>query len=140
MKALIYKDYGGPEVMALTDIPESQTGQRDVKVRVHAAGLNPVAGLDVMYARRPRARRDRDLGAGPARLAQALGLTGADDGSDLVRGPVRILDDGVPPPAEPEWTTRIGLAPGRGDEHPWRCVVPGSPYVSPVRPRRPPVA
>ncbi len=42
MKALIYKDYGGPEVMALTDLPEPQPGQRDVKVRVHAAGLNPV--------------------------------------------------------------------------------------------------
>jgi len=42
MKALIYKDYGGPEVMELTDIPDPQTGQRDVKVRVHAAGLNPV--------------------------------------------------------------------------------------------------
>ncbi len=42
MKALIYKDYGGPEVMGLTDIPEPQTGQRDIKVKVHAAGLNPV--------------------------------------------------------------------------------------------------
>ena len=42
MKALIYKDYGGPEQMTLTEIPEPQAGQRDVKVRVHAAGLNPV--------------------------------------------------------------------------------------------------
>ncbi len=42
MKALVYKDYGGPEVMSLTDIPEPPTGQREVKVRVHAAGLNPL--------------------------------------------------------------------------------------------------
>jgi NADPH:quinone reductase-like Zn-dependent oxidoreductase len=42
MKALVYKDYGGPEVMALTEIPDPQTTQRDVKVRVYAAGLNPV--------------------------------------------------------------------------------------------------
>lgn len=42
MKALVYKSYGGPEVMALSDIPEPQTGQRDVKVQVYAAGLNPV--------------------------------------------------------------------------------------------------
>jgi DNA-3-methyladenine glycosylase len=90
----------------------------------------PVEGVAVMYRRRPAARRDRDLGSGPARLAQALALTGADDGVDLVRGPVRILDDGTPPPVEPEWTTRVGLAPGRGDDRPWRCFVRGNPHVS----------
>jgi len=42
MKALIYKDYGGPEQMALSDIGEPQCGQREVKVRVHAAALNPL--------------------------------------------------------------------------------------------------
>ena len=51
--------------------------------------------------RRRRARRERDLCSGPARLTQALGITGAHDGADLVRGPVRILDDGVPPPRRP---------------------------------------
>jgi DNA-3-methyladenine glycosylase len=90
----------------------------------------PVAGIPAMRARRPAARRDRDLCSGPARLAQALGLTGADDGTDLRRGPVRILDDGEPPPDEPVWSARIGLAPGKGDRHPWRCHVPGNPHVS----------
>jgi len=42
VKALVYKDYGGPEMMAFTDLGEPQTGQREVKVRVHAAALNPV--------------------------------------------------------------------------------------------------
>ncbi len=92
----------------------------------------PVDGIEVMRARRPAARRDRDLTSGPAKLTQAVGLSGAHDGVDLVarRGPVRVLDDGVAPPADPDWTTRIGLAPGRGDEHPWRAVVPGHPYLS----------
>jgi len=90
----------------------------------------PVSGVDVMRARRPRARRDRDLAAGPARLTQALGVTGADDGADLRRGTLRVLDDGVAPPADVVWTTRIGLASGRGDDHPWRCVVADSPYLS----------
>lgn len=92
----------------------------------------PVDGIEAMRARRPAARRDRDLASGPAKLTQALGLTGVHDGVDLVarRGPVRILDDGVPPPAEPCWTARIGLAPGRGDEHPWRVTVPGHPHLS----------
>ena len=90
----------------------------------------PVAGLDVMRARRVKARRDRDLLAGPARLCQAFAITGDANGNDLVRGPIRILDDGVPPPAAPGISTRIGLAAGRGDEHPWRFVVPDDPNLS----------
>jgi DNA-3-methyladenine glycosylase len=102
----------------------------------------PVEGIEAMRARRPAARRDRDLASGPAKLTQALGLSGAHDGTDLIpghgrgaipghgRGRVWILDDGVAPPAEPRWTTRIGLAPGRGDEHPWRATVPGHPHLS----------
>jgi len=90
----------------------------------------PVDGIEVMRERRPKARRDRDLLAGPARLCQAFGLTGADNGADLVRGAVRIHDDGVVPPAAPGVSTRIGLAAGRGDDHPWRFYVPGDPNLS----------
>ncbi len=90
----------------------------------------PVDGIEVMRERRVKARRDRDLLAGPARLCQALGISGDHNGVDLVRGPVRILDDGVAPPAEPGVSTRIGLSPGRGDEHPWRYFVPGDPNLS----------
>jgi DNA-3-methyladenine glycosylase len=90
----------------------------------------PVDGIEIMRDRRVKARRDRDLLAGPARLCQAFGLTGVDNGTDLVRGPVRIVDDGVPPPAEPGISTRIGLARGRGDESLWRYFVPGDPNLS----------
>jgi DNA-3-methyladenine glycosylase len=93
-------------------------------------GAAPVEGIEVMRSRRVKAHRDRDLLAGPARLCQAFGLTGADNGTDLVRGPIRIYDDGVPPPSAPGISTRIGLATGRGDEHPWRYFVPGDPNVS----------
>jgi len=90
----------------------------------------PIAGVDEVRRRRPAARRDRDLASGPARLTQALGIDGTFDGTDLVRGPVRILDDGTPPPSAPAWSTRIGLSPGKGDTHPWRCFVPANPHVS----------
>jgi DNA-3-methyladenine glycosylase len=90
----------------------------------------PVDGIDVMRERRVKARRDRDLLAGPARLCQAFGLTGSDNGADLVRGPVRVYDDGIAPPAVPGISTRIGLSPGRGDDHPWRFYVPGDPNLS----------
>jgi DNA-3-methyladenine glycosylase len=94
----------------------------------------PVEGLDVMRVRRAKARRDRDLLSGPARLAQAFGLDRADNGVDLVQGPVRIVDDGVPPPDPPGISTRVGLAAGKGDTFPWRYYVRGDPNVS-ARPR-----
>lgn len=97
--------------------------------------LHPTEGLAVMWSRRPKAKRERDLCSGPARLAQALGLTGAFDGTDLSRGPVVLLDDGTPPPKRPGNSVRIGLSPGKGDESLWRWWVPGDPNVSgPVRP------
>ena len=92
--------------------------------------LHPMEGLDAMWSRRPKARRERDLCSGPARLTQALGLTGTLDGTDLARGPVLLLDDGTPPPPEPENSVRIGLSPGKGDKSPWRWWVPGDPNVS----------
>src|SRR5690606_17260426 len=72
--------------------------------------LEPAVGLDRMRLARPAARSDRDLCRGPARLAQALGIDGAADGTDLVAGPFLILDDGTPPPARPVATTRIGIS------------------------------
>jgi DNA-3-methyladenine glycosylase len=90
----------------------------------------PLAGLDVMRARRPAARRDRELCAGPARLASAFGIDRADDGIDLVRGPIGIHDDGTAPPARPRRTVRVGLRPGRGDRERWRWFVPGVAEVS----------
>jgi DNA-3-methyladenine glycosylase len=90
----------------------------------------PVDGVAVMRERRVKARRERDLLAGPARLCQAFRITGADNGTDLVRGPIRIVDDGLAPPVAPGVSTRIGLAPGRGDDQPWRFFVPGDPNLS----------
>jgi DNA-3-methyladenine glycosylase len=97
-------------------------------------GGAPVEGIDVMRSRRHLARRDRDLASGPARLTQSLGVTGAQNGADLVRGPVRVLDDGVPSPRWPGRSTRVGLKPGEGDGFPWRWFVRDEPNVSPGRP------
>jgi DNA-3-methyladenine glycosylase len=90
----------------------------------------PVEGWDLIRRRRPAARRDRDLGSGPARLAQALGLDRSHDGATLLRGPLGIFDDGVPPPRRPGRSTRVGLAPGRGDSARWRWFVSGNEQVS----------
>lgn len=92
--------------------------------------LAPMDGLETMSTRRARARRDRDLCSGPAKLCQALGIDGTDDGADLVtvdRG-LELLDDGTPPPSAPGTSRRIGLS--KGVELPWRFYVEGEPNLS----------
>lgn len=93
----------------------------------------PIEGLDVMRARRPAARRDRDLCSGPARLAQAFGIAKEQNGASLVRGELGIYDVGVEPPARPGRSPRIGLAEGRGETSRWRWFVPGNEHVSRYR-------
>jgi len=95
--------------------------------------LAPVSGLAAMRDARVGASRERDLCRGPARLTQALGISGADDGADLVSRSARIhvLDDGVAPPDEPACGPRVGLSVAV--EVPWRFWVPEDPHVSPFR-------
>lgn len=90
--------------------------------------LEPLRGLEQMRIARTKARRDRDLCSGPAKLCQALGIDGGFNGADLRRGPVRIADDGVAPPSGPANATRIGLTAGA--DLAWRWYVAGSPHVS----------
>jgi NADPH:quinone reductase-like Zn-dependent oxidoreductase len=40
MKALVYRRYGGPEVLELTDVPPPVPREREVLVRVHSASIN----------------------------------------------------------------------------------------------------
>lgn len=41
MKAIQIKEFGGPEVLQLVDIPEPLPAAQEVRVTVHAAGVNP---------------------------------------------------------------------------------------------------
>lgn len=58
-------------------------------------------GIGIARARRPAATRDRDLARGPARLAQALGLTMDDDGERLGPAGTRLALDLASPLAPP---------------------------------------
>ena len=77
-------------------------------------------GIDLMRHRRA-GRADRDLTNGPAKLCQAFGLSGDDDGRDLVTDPgLGLFDDGSP--ARPDARhARIGIRVGL--DRPWRWVV-----------------
>ncbi|WP_202908950.1 DNA-3-methyladenine glycosylase [Cognatilysobacter segetis] len=105
-------------------------GEAGEGVAVLLRALEPIGGLALMRAARPAASADRDLCRGPARLCAAFGIDGEDDGLDLTvaAGRLRIVDDGVPPPAQPVVATRGGIS--RAVEAPWRWYVPGSPFVS----------
>jgi DNA-3-methyladenine glycosylase len=99
-----------------------------VAVLIRAA--EPIAGLDLIRAARPAAKRDRDLCSGPARLCQAFGIDRRLDGADLVTADhgLAIIDDGVPPPDVPAVGPRIGIR--HAAEEPWRYYVRGNPHVS----------
>ncbi|MGZ4258644.1 MAG: DNA-3-methyladenine glycosylase, partial [Gaiellaceae bacterium] len=90
----------------------------------------PTHGLEQMRARRG-CDDPRLLCAGPGRLCQALGITGAEDGLPLDRPPFAIL----PREHEPEIARapRIGIT--RAREHPWRLCEAGSRYLSRGLPR-----
>lgn len=93
----------------------------------------PVLGADLMRRRRG-AVADRLLASGPARLAQALGIGKPQNGASLLRGGEMWCAEDEHTQAlrwgEVSQTTRIGLGPGRGDDIPWRFVVPGHPHAS----------
>ena len=94
--------------------------------------LEPVAGLDLMRARRAARRRgagrltDRELANGPGKLCDALGITLAHNRADLIRSSLRVESGG--PPAAVVWTPRVGISVGT--DRFWRCFVKDSAHVS----------
>lgn len=88
-----------------------------------------VDGAELARLRRPAARADAELARGPARLASALGATGAQNGADLLDpdAPLRLL---LPDraPAEVARGPRVGVSAGAED--PWRFWLAGDPTVS----------
>ncbi|MEM8512894.1 DNA-3-methyladenine glycosylase [Massilia sp. MP_M2] len=100
----------------------------------HGAGvliraLEPVAGLDIMRARRA-ALDERALCSGPGKLCQALGVTRAHDGMALAGASFALL------PAAPGLVVvegaRIGIS--KAVDVPWRFGLAGSRFLSrPIR-------
>ena len=92
--------------------------------------LEPMAGLEAMRAARGSRIVDRDLCRGPGRLAQAMGITGADDGIDLLAKDGRFaLRRAFETPAhDVHATPRIGIS--KAVDAPWRWVLRGSRFGS----------
>jgi DNA-3-methyladenine glycosylase len=90
-----------------------------------------VAGEDEARARRPHARSWAELARGPARLADCLGLTGADTGLDLLAraAPLRLRLGPVAP--DVDVGPRVGVAAAH--DEPLRFWLAGDPTVSSYR-------
>ncbi|MFG5719511.1 DNA-3-methyladenine glycosylase [Streptomyces murinus] len=134
----VYFTYGMWHCMNLVCGPEGRASA----VLLRAGEV--VEGAELARKRRPSARNDRELAKGPARLATALEVDRALDGTDACtvgETPLRILT-GTPVPAEQVRSgPRTGVAGegGDGEIHPWRYWVADDPTVSPYRahvPRR----
>lgn len=82
--------------------------------------LEPLEGVAAMAARRGT-DDPRRLCSGPGKIGQALGLTAADDGTDILRfhpaAPVAVVTG-----------PRIGIT--RATDRPWRFGLAGSPFLS----------
>jgi DNA-3-methyladenine glycosylase len=91
----------------------------------------PVCGLEQMASRRP-ASRPRDLARGPARLCQALGLSGWANGASVTSGPVLVTAGRPVPDDRVAWTGRVGVT--AATDRPWRALIADDPHVSPGRP------
>ena len=105
-------------------------GDEGVGAGVLMRALEPLEGLALMRTLRPKAAKDRDLCNGPARLAQAFGISGLHNGLDLASGrnAYTITGDGTPPPDAPQVGPRVGIS--RATDFPWRWCVPGSACLS----------
>ncbi len=106
-------------------------GEPGTSAGILLRGGTVVEGLDLARSRRPRST-DRDLARGPARLAQALGVPLAANGSDLLEAPFSLEVRAAP--LAHETGPRTGISgPGGAPSFPWRFWVPGDPGVSVYR-------
>lgn len=145
--AYVYFNYGVHWLV--NAVTEAEGSPAAVLIRA----LDPIAGVDLMRARRaprrrdglgwasdatdaprPWAGKDSDLCRGPGNLTRALEVTGAQNRAPLAGGPLRIERARARRAAAlpVAWSPRIGIRVGQ--ERPWRAYVPGNPAVS-GRPR-----
>lgn len=118
------------------------TGPEGVPESVLVRALEPTEGLPLMARRRglawpeggsaPTTAYLRQLTSGPARLCQALAITGEQYGWDLVDSPLYLRHATAPVAADQiEAGPRIGIDyAGPDRDHPWRFWVQGSRHVS----------
>ena len=120
--AYVYRSYG---VHALLNVVVEPAG---VGAAVLIRALEPLTGLDEMFARRGRPLVT-DLCSGPGKLTQATGIGLGLNATSLLEGPIRL---GPPPAGRPPEAVVTGVRIGitRAVELPWRFCAAGCRHVS----------
>lgn len=125
LHAYVYFIYGNHWCFNITSEP------RGIGAAVLIRAIEPLAGIDVMTQRR-RGVLLRDLARGPGRLAEALGLDGADNGAPIgPRNRISLYDAGAP--VEVTTSPRVGISRAQGLA--LRFTLAGSRFVSSPLPR-----
>lgn len=128
--AYVYLIYGLHHCMNVVTQPAG------VPEAILLRALEPLEGVPLMRARRglPDSAPPWRLCRGPGALCQAFGVTRAHNGSDLLRGPLRLVAGDALPASRIARTPRIGIDYAGSDAaRPWRLVVRGSQAVSAKR-------
>jgi DNA-3-methyladenine glycosylase len=120
--AYVYLIYGMYECLNLVAERDGQPGC--VLIRA----LEPVAGVELMRARRGATRKPEQLANGPGKLTVALGITRAHNGVDVTRGLLVVREAACAGEIAIEVTRRIGIT--QSAELPLRFVMAGNRFVS----------
>lgn len=120
--AYVYLSYGMHECLNI--VAERVGDPGCVLIRA----LEPVEGIEIMRARRPGIRTDRDLTSGPGRLTKALAITRAHNGVDITHGELTVRRPKHEKQFEIEVTPRIGIT--KCVDWPLRFIIHGNKYVS----------
>jgi DNA-3-methyladenine glycosylase len=120
--AYVYFIYGMYECLNLVTEPDGRPGA--VLIRA----LEPAAGLDLMWRRRPAARKLEDLASGPGKLTLALAVTRAQDGVDVTRGTLVVRQSVERRAIEIQAGPRVGIT--QCADWPLRFIIKGNRFVS----------
>jgi DNA-3-methyladenine glycosylase len=112
------------------------TRRMEVPEAVLIRAVEPDKGEELMWKRRPKAKKRTDLTSGPGKLCQAMGITRRDDGLSL-QGERIFIEEGIRVPrSQVESAPRVGVDyAGPAALWPLRFFIKDNPFVS-VKPKR----
>ncbi|WP_099159795.1 DNA-3-methyladenine glycosylase [Virgibacillus ndiopensis] len=107
------------------------SGEVDLPEAILIRGVEPYTGQDLMAARRPKAKTERQWTNGPGKLTKALGITMEDYGHALDQPPLWISEGCTIDSNQILSGSRIGIDnSGEAKDYPWRFWIKGNKFVS----------
>lgn len=114
--AYVYISYGVHRMLNVVAHPDGEPGA--ILIRA----CKPISGIESMQENRG-VMQTKNLLSGPGKLTQALKIGMHHDQIELFNPKSEIHITNIPSKQRPYLIgTRIGLAPGKGDEIPWRFI------------------